>query len=87
MIVFGFRLQQLHANPEQQNGPDNLEVRNGQQSQGEGNQDHPQDDGPCSAINNASGTQLVRQVSAGQGNHHRIVTTQQDVNHDDLANR
>ena len=64
MIAIVFWLQQLHANPQQQNGTHDLEVGNGQQSQCKGNQDHAQHNGAQGAINDALGPLLGRQVAA-----------------------
>ena len=85
MLVFFLRQQQLDADPHQQHGSDKFQVRDGQQSQGEEDQDNTQDYGAGRAPEDAEHPLLGRQLAAGQGDDYRIVAAQKDVNHDDLA--
>ena len=84
--VLLLRRQQLDADPQQQGGTDQLQVRHLQQRQGERNQHDAQHDCAGRSPQNALGAQMRRQLAAGQSDHHGIVATQQDVDHDDLTN-
>jgi hypothetical protein len=58
---------------------------NGQQLQREEDQHDAQHDGAGRAPQDALGALRGRQLAAGQRNDHGVVATQQDVDHDDLA--
>ena len=77
--------QKLDANPDQQRAAYQFEERHLQQCEGERNQDHPQHDGSDRAPQDALCALCCGQFAAGQGNDHGIVTTQQDVDQNDLA--
>ena len=87
VAVFVFWHQQLDADPEQQQRADDLEERNRQQLQCEKDQDDAQHDGAGCAPQDALRALLGRQLAAGQRDHHRVVTAEQNVDHDDLTDR
>ena len=84
MVVIVVRRDQLHADPDQQSGAHQFQERNLQQGQRERDQDHAQNNGADRAPDDALGTLRRRKLAARQRNHHGIVATQKDVDHDDL---
>jgi len=87
VTVIVFAHQQFHADPQQQYATHQLQERNVQNLQCKGNQYHAQADGTNHAPENAFLAQVFRQAAASQCNDHRIITTQQDVDSDDLQHR
>ena len=85
VVIVGVGGEQFHTNPDEQNGAHQLEVRNGQQGERKEDQDHAQDDGTGRAPHDALGALVRWQLAASQRDHHRIVATQKDVDHDDLG--
>ena len=85
VVALFFRGDQLHTDPEQQDGAHHLEERQLQQHHREGDQDDAQDNGASRAINNAFAALFGRQLAAGQRDHNGVVTAEQDVDDDDLA--
>src|SRR5690606_27892485 len=81
-----FGQQQLDADPQQQQRADDLQEGNAEQRQGEGDQRHPQYDGPGRPPQDALHALGARQVAAGQGDDDGVVSAQQDVDQDDLEN-
>jgi hypothetical protein len=77
--------QQLHADPEQQHRADDLQVRVVQQLDGEQRQHDAQHDRRRTAEEHGLLALAIRQAARGQRDHHRVVTRQQDVDPDDLA--
>src|SRR5690606_30727765 len=82
MLVIG--QHELYTDPQQKQRTHDFQVGNGQQRQGKGDQDHPQDNGTGGSPQDALHAALVIQLAAGQGDHHRIVTAQQNVDEDNL---
>ena len=83
--VLLFRHQQLDADPQQQQCPDDLEVGNRQQGKREEDQDDAQDDGTRRPPEDAEPALGRIEPPAGEGDDHRVVAAEQDVDHDDLA--
>ena len=83
--VFVLRQQQLDADPQQQGGTDQLQKWHLQQSQGEGDQDDTQHNRPRRSPQNALQALVHRQLAASQGDHHGVVTAEQNIDHDDLT--
>ena len=79
------RSDQLDADPQQHQPADQLEQGHVQQRDCDSDQDHAQHDRARAAPQDAEAPLLRGQVAAGQRNQQRIVTTEQDVDHDDLA--
>ena len=77
--------QQLHADPHQEQGTHDLQEGDGQKREREEDQDHPQADGARGTVDDAQATLSFRKLAAGQCDHHCVVATQQDVDHDDLT--
>ena len=81
-VVFG--QQQLDADPEQEQRTDDLHQGHGEQLQGEKDQHDAQADGAGNTPENALLALILGQLATGQGDHHGVVATEQDVDEDDL---
>src|SRR5690606_17011640 len=79
--------KQLDPDPQQQQATHDLEEGNVEQHQGERDERHPQGDRTGRTPQNALHALLRRKVATCQRDDDGIVTTEQDVDHDDLENR
>ena len=86
-LTIVIRQDQLVADPEQEAAADHLKEGEIQQEHSEGDQDHTQNDGASRTPENTLGSLILRQIAARKSDHHRVVTAEQDVDHDDLTDR
>jgi hypothetical protein len=87
VLILVFRQDQLDPDPEQQQSANDLEVGNGKQLEGEIDQNDAQTNGTEDAPEDSFVALCVGQFAARQGNHHGVVSPEQDVNGYDLEDR
>lgn len=81
------REQQSDPDPLEEHRTDDLQVGDRKHVEREKDQNNSHEDRAKRSPHDPLDALVIRQAATGQSDHNGVVATQQDVNHDDLANR